>query len=127
MEFDWLEALEARVREAVDRLAELDRENRKLGDDNRKLRAELKELEARAANPDLPFTQQPAGDAPTLEEIEVLRGRIEELESTLTKAEADRDEARAAADRYSEEREEVRKRVEALTERLQGLAGQAAE
>jgi len=102
VEFDWLEALEARVREAVDRLAELDRENRKLGDDNRKLRAELKELEARAANPDLPFTQQPAGDAPTLEEIEVLRGRIEELE-------------------------EVRKRVEALTERLQGLAGQAAE
>jgi FtsZ-binding cell division protein ZapB len=116
--FDWLESLETRVREALERLDELKVENRSL-------RAEIKVLEARVAEPGLPFGDRGADQgtgAPTLEELEVLQGRIEELEAALTKAEADRDEARSAADRYSEEREEIRKRVEALTARLQGLA-----
>jgi len=113
--FDWLESLETRVREAVERLGELNEENREL-------RAQVERLESRAGEPVLPFGDEASGAAPTLEEIEVLRGRIEELEANLEKAEADRDEARAAADRYSEEREEIRRRVEALTERLQGLA-----
>jgi len=122
--FDWLESLETRVREAVERLDELKAENRTL-------RAEIQELESRATEPELPFGDREdrrerggadEADAPTLEELEVLRGRVEELEASLAKAEADRDEARGAADRYSEEREEIRQRVEALTARLQGLA-----
>ena len=72
MQIDWLEGLESRVRDAVEQLAELREENRKLRDT-------VKSLETRLA----------AGGAA-----------------------------------WEAEREEVRRRVEALTARLEGLAGE---
>jgi septation ring formation regulator EzrA len=117
--FEWLETLETKVREAVQRLEEL-------GEENQELRAQVEKLESRLTEPSLPFG--PADDetegAPSAEDLEVLQARVEELEAALTQAESDRDEARSAADRYSEEREEIRRRVEALTQRLEGLAGE---
>lgn len=111
-EFAWLEALEAQVREAVERLEQLH-------DENVSLREQVEKLRRRAEEPELPFG---GGNAATVEEIEVLRGRIEELEVALAEAQADRREALAGAERYAEEREEIRRRVESLTRRLEGLA-----
>ena len=70
MQIDWLEGLESRVRNAVEQLAELREENRKLRDT-------LKGLETRLA---------------------------------------------AGGSAWEAEREEVRRRVEVLTARLEGLA-----
>jgi len=72
VEIDWLEGLESRVHDAVEQLAELREENRKL-------REAVKNLETRLA---------------------------------------------AGGSAWEVEREEVRRRVEALTARLEGLAGE---
>jgi uncharacterized coiled-coil DUF342 family protein len=113
-EFAWLEALESQVREAVERLGQLH-------DENAALREQVAQLRRRAEEPELPFGGE-AHPGATAEEIEVLRGRIEELEVALAEAQADRREALAGAERYAEEREEIRRRVESLTRRLEGLA-----
>lgn len=76
MEIEWLDGLETRVREAVDRLAALSEENRSL------------------------------------------REKVQDLETRLA-AESGQGEASGLWER---EREEVRRRVEALTQRLEELA-----
>ncbi|HEX4962073.1 MAG TPA: hypothetical protein VF173_14645 [Thermoanaerobaculia bacterium] len=107
MQIEWLDGLESRVHDAARSLVELREENRTLRDS-------VKDLETRLAAAPPP--------APTLwegqegeEEIEVLQARVRDLESQLAAAEA-------AAKVWEAEREEVRRRVEALTERLEGLA-----
>ena len=77
MEIEWLDRLEARVRDAVARLGEMKEENR------------------------------------------TLRDRIEELEGRLAAPSEDGGDD----GEWQAEREEVRRRVEGLTERLAGLAG----
>jgi cell division septum initiation protein DivIVA len=77
VEIEWLDRLEARVRDAVARLGEMKEENR------------------------------------------TLRERIEELEGRLA---AHGGDAGDGAGAWAAEREEVRRRVEALAERLEGLA-----
>jgi chromosome segregation ATPase len=99
---EWLDSLESRVRDAVARLAELTEENGALRDRIRSL-----ETEASALPPALPFGEGDEGDRD--EEIEALRDQVRTLEERL-----------AAADT---ERQEVRRRVEGLTERLAGLMG----
>ena len=76
MEIEWLDGLEARVRDAVARLGEMKEENR------------------------------------------TLRERIEELEGQLAAAAG---AGASDAGPWQAEREEVRRRVEALAERLEGL------
>jgi chromosome segregation ATPase len=105
VQIDWLEGLETRVHDAVEQLGELREENRTL-------RETVKSLETRLA--------ATAGSAPAPweeggEEIEVLQGRVQDLERQLAAAEA-------AARAWEAEREEVRRRVGALTARLEGLA-----
>ncbi|HSS79435.1 MAG TPA: hypothetical protein VLV54_22130, partial [Thermoanaerobaculia bacterium] len=95
MQIDWLEGLESRVRDAVENLGELREENRSLRDT-------VKDLETRLAG----TAMEASGD----EEIEVLQGRVQDLERQLA-------EAQAAASSWEAEREEVRRRVEALTAR----------
>jgi chromosome segregation ATPase len=97
VEIDWLEGLESRVRNAVEHLGELREENRTLRDT-------VKDLETRLAAGGM-------GDGG----VEVLQGRVQDLERRLA-------EAAAAAKTWDAEREEVRRRVEALTARLEGLA-----
>ncbi|HSS49552.1 MAG TPA: cell division protein ZapB [Thermoanaerobaculia bacterium] len=103
MQIDWLEGLESRVHDAVEQLGELREENRTLRDT-------VKDLETRLA--------AKAGQAPAPwedeEESEVRQGRVQDLERQLADAEA-------AAKAWEAEREEVRRRVEALTARLEGL------
>lgn len=96
MEIDWLDGLESRVRDAVEHLGELREENRTLRDT-------VKDLETRLA----------AGGSGDGEEV--LQGRVQDLERQLA-------EASAEAKGWEAEREEVRRRVEALTLRLEGLA-----
>jgi predicted RNase H-like nuclease (RuvC/YqgF family) len=92
------------VHDAVEQLGELRQENRTLRDT-------VKNLEGRLATG--------AGQAPWEdeggEEVEVLQSRVQDLERQLAEAEA-------AAKAWGAEREEVRRRVEALTARLEGLA-----
>jgi chromosome segregation ATPase len=107
VEIEWLDSLESRVRGAVERLGELREENRTL-------RERIEELETRLATLSIP----PAEPAPWEEredgeEIAVLQSRVQELERQLAAAEAKA---------WEIEREEVRRRVEALTGRLEGLA-----
>ena len=106
MQIDWLEGLESRVHDAVEQLGELRQENCSL-------RETVKSLESRlAATPGpAPVPWEDSAD----EETEVLQGRVEDLERQLADAEA-------AAKAWEVEREEVRRRVEALTARLEGLA-----
>jgi chromosome segregation ATPase len=98
---DWLDSLESTVRDAVARLDELKEENASLRDRIRSL-----ETEAAAAPPALAL---PFEDSDRDEEAETLRAQVRSLEERLAAAEA--------------EREEVRRRVEGLTERLTGLMG----
>jgi chromosome segregation ATPase len=114
LEIEWLETLETRVREAVARLGELNEENRSLRDRVRNLETEVSTLSLPPAAPE--------GEVDVDEEVEALRARVRGLEADLAAAETGRAEAAAAARSWEIEREEVRRRVEALTERLAGLA-----
>jgi chromosome segregation ATPase len=80
VEIEWLDRLEARVRDAVARLGEMKEENR------------------------------------------TLRERIEELEGRLAARSEDGGDGESGAGEWQAEREEVRRRVAALAERLEGLA-----
>jgi cell division protein FtsB len=104
VQIDWLEGLETRVHDAVEQLGELRQENRTL-------RETVQNLETRLAAGTAPAPWED-GDGG---ENEVLQGRVRDLERQLT-------EAQAAAKTWEAEREEVRRRVEALTSRLEGLA-----
>jgi septal ring factor EnvC (AmiA/AmiB activator) len=104
LQIDWLEGLETRVHEAAAQLGELREENRTL-------RETVQSLEARLAAGTAPAPWED-GDGG---ENEVLQGRVQDLERQLADAEA-------AAKAWEAEREEVRRRVEALTARLEGLA-----
>jgi chromosome segregation ATPase len=114
VEIEWLDSLETRVREAVARLEELQEENRTL-------RAKLKGLETRLAAASTP-PAVPTERVMTDDEIENLRAHVRDLEQQLAAAETERAEAAAAAKSWEIEREEVRRRVEGLAERLEGLA-----
>lgn len=94
---EWLDSLESTVRDAVARLDELKEENASLRD-------RVRSLETAAAAPPPPALPFEEGDG---EEAEALRAQVRALEEKLAAAET--------------EREEVRRRVEALTERLTGL------
>jgi chromosome segregation ATPase len=115
VEIEWLDSLETRVRDAVARLGELNHENSSLRDRIRGLESEVSLLSLPPAAPE--------GDGVVDEELEVLRARVRRLEGDLAAAETERAEAAAAARSWEVERDEVRRRVEALTERLAGLAG----
>lgn len=115
MEIEWLDSLETRVRDAVARLGELNLENSSLRDRIRDLESEVSLLSIPPAAPE--------GDGDVDEEFEALRARVRRLEGDLAAAETERAEAAAAARSWEVERDEVRRRVEALTERLAGLAG----
>jgi chromosome segregation ATPase len=115
VEIEWLDNLETRVRDAVARLGELNEENRSLRDRIRDLESEVSLLSIPPAAPE--------GDGDVDEELEALRARVRGLERDLAAAETERAEAAAAARSWEVERDEVRRRVEALTERLAGLAG----
>ena len=115
MEIEWLDSLETRVRDAVARLGDLTEENRSLRDRIRDLETEVSVLSIPPAAPER--------DGDVDEELEALRVRVRGLERDLAAAETERAEAAAAARSWEIEREEVRRRVEALTERLAGLAG----
>lgn len=114
METEWLDGLETRVREAVARLGEL-------GEENRSLRARIKSLETRLAASSAPAAE-PNGAEESDEELANLRAHIRDLEEQLAAAETERAEAAAEAKSWEIEREEVRRRVEGLVERLEGLA-----
>jgi chromosome segregation ATPase len=114
VEIEWLDSLEARVRDAVARLGDLTEENRTLRDRVQGLETEVSALSIPPAAPE--------GDGDVDEEIEALRVRVRELERGLAAAETERAEAAAAARSWEVERGEVRRRVEALTQRLAGLA-----
>lgn len=114
VEIEWLDGLETRVREAVARLAEL-------GEENRSLRAKIKTLETRLAAASTPAAEPAATEES--EELLNLRAKVRDLEDQLAAAETERAEAAAAAKSWEIEREEVRRRVEGLVERLEGLAG----
>jgi chromosome segregation ATPase len=113
VEIDWLDSLETHVRDAVARLGELSEENGSLRDRIRNLETEAA---TRSLPPALPFEE---GDRD--EEIEALRAHVRTLEASLAAAETERATAAAAAKSWEIEREEVRRRVEALTGRLAGL------
>src|SRR4051794_19129830 len=116
VEIEWLDQLESRVRDTVARLGELNEENRSLRDRVRDLETEVTTLSIPPAAPE--------GDGDVDEEVEALRIRVRELEASLAAAETERAEAAAAAKSWEIEREEVRRRVEGLTERLGGLVGE---
>ncbi|HEY4589787.1 MAG TPA: hypothetical protein VII86_11205 [Thermoanaerobaculia bacterium] len=119
MEIEWLDQLESRVRDAAARLGELNEENRSLRDRVRDLETEVTTLSIPPAAP------EGDGDLGEIdEEVEALRVRVRELEASLAAAETERAEAAAAAKSWEIEREEVRRRVEGLTERLGGLVGE---
>jgi chromosome segregation ATPase len=113
LEIDWLDRLESRVRDAVARLGELSEENGALRDRVRSLETEIA---AGSLPPALPL-----GEGDRDEEIEALRAHVRTLEASLAAAETERAEAAAAAKSWEVEREEVRRRVEALNRRLAGL------
>ncbi|MFL6194562.1 MAG: cell division protein ZapB [Thermoanaerobaculia bacterium] len=100
MEIEWLDNLESRVREAVARLGELKEENEGLRDRVGELETQLASLSIPPAEPE---TREPD------EVADALRARVRDLEESLAAAET--------------EREEVRRRVEGLVERLEGLSG----
>lgn len=113
VEIEWLDHLESRVRDAVARLGELNEENRSLRD-------RIRDLETEVATLSIP-PAAPEGDGDVDEEVEALRVRVRDLEASLAAAETERAEAAVAAKSWEIEREEVRRRVEGLTERLEGL------
>jgi chromosome segregation ATPase len=109
VQIDWLEGLETRVHDAVEQLGELREENRTLRDTVKTLETRLAATATAGAAP------APWEDGEGGEEIEVLQGRVQDLERQLA-------EATTAGKAWEAEREEVRRRVEALTARLEGLA-----
>lgn len=114
MEIEWLDTLETRVREAVARLGELKEENQTL-------RTRIEELETQVATVSIPPAREDAPEPD--EEVEALRARVRGLEEQIAAAETERAEAAAAAKSWEIEREEVRRRVEGLVARLEGLGG----
>jgi chromosome segregation ATPase len=116
VEIEWLDGLESRVRDTVERLGELREENQTLRGRVEELETQLSTLSIPPAEP-APWEEREDG-----EEIKVLQSRVQELERQLAAAETERAEAASAAKAWEIEREEVRRRVEALTERLEGLA-----
>lgn len=120
MQIEWLEGLETRVREAVERLADLREENRQLN-------FRVEELETELAT----GTAPPADIAGMTEEVHAelaqerqqaqeLRRRLAELQDQLdTQAAA----AETAQAEWERERDEIRGRVETLTRRLEELLG----
>jgi chromosome segregation ATPase len=114
LEIDWLDSLESRVRDAVARLGDMKEENQTLRDRIEELETQLSTLEIPPAPP------EPEREPD--EEVEALRARVRELEADLAAAETERAEAAAAAKSWEVEREEVRRRVEGLVDRLEGLA-----
>ena len=117
MQIEWLDGLESRVHDAVERLGELREENRTLRDTIADLETRLAAASTPAAEP-APWEEREGG-----EEMDALQARLRELERQLAAAETERAEAAAAAKAWEIEREEVRRRVEGLTARLAGLAG----
>ncbi|MBW8877850.1 MAG: hypothetical protein JF614_23025 [Acidobacteria bacterium] len=117
MQIEWLDGLESRVHDAVERLGELREENRTLRDTIEDLETRLAAVATPAAGP-APWEEREGG-----EEIDALQARLRELERQLAAAETERAEAAAAARAWEIEREEVRRRVEGLTAGLAGLAG----
>lgn len=114
MEIEWLDNLETRVHEAVARLGELKEENQTLRD-------RVEELETQISTLSIPPAREDAPEPD--EEVEALRARVRDLEDQVAAAETERAEAAAAAKSWEVEREEVRRRVEGLVERLEGLGG----
>jgi chromosome segregation ATPase len=104
-----LESLEAKVRQAAARLAELREENRGLA---RKVEALEKKLTAGVA--------APSADA-LASELARERRRSEELEARLRELESQVSAAPSDGGPGSREREEIRDRVERLARRLEGL------
>lgn len=101
MDIEWLDSLETRVRDAALRL-------RDLKEENGTLKARVLELETKLATVSLPPAE--AGDAGRLrEENEALQTRLQSLEERLAAG--------------AQEREEIRRRVEGLTQGLEELAG----
>lgn len=115
MEIEWLDTLETRVRDAVARLGELKEENQTLRD-------RIEEMETQLATLSIPPAEPETREVPD-EEVEALRVRVRDLEDRIAAAETERAEAAAAARSWEVEREEVRRRVEGLVQRLEGLAG----
>ena len=113
MEIEWLDNLESRVRDAVARLGELREENRTL-------RETIDDLETRLAVTSTPPAEPDERDVD--EQVEALRVQVRELEAQVAAAETERAEAAAAAKSWEIEREEVRRRVEGLVARLEGMA-----
>ncbi len=112
MDIEWLDSLETRVRDAAERLQDLKEENGAL-------KARVQELETELSAVSLPPAE--SGDADRLrEENEKLGARIQDLEERLATAESGHGEA---SERWVQEREEIRRRVETLTRRLEELAG----
>ena len=118
MEIEWLDNLETRVREAVERLGELREENGTLRDRIEELETQLATLSIPPAEP----TDVVSDDSRVQEELEALRARVRNLEDDLAAAETERAEAAGAAKAWEIEREEVRRRVEGLVGKLEGLA-----
>jgi chromosome segregation ATPase len=115
LEIEWLDTLETRVREAVARLGELKEENQTLRD-------RVEELETQVATVSIPPADIGEETEPD-EKVEALRARVRDLEDQIAAAETERAEAAAAAKSWEIEREEVRRRVEGLVARLEGLGG----
>jgi chromosome segregation ATPase len=116
VEFEWLDNLESRVHDAVARLGELREENRTL-------RETIDDLETRLAVTSTPPAEPDEWDERDVDEqVEALRVQVRELEAQVAAAETERAEAAAAAKSWEIEREEVRRRVEGLVARLEGMA-----
>jgi chromosome segregation ATPase len=110
LSIEWLDELETRVREASERLGELREENREL-------QARVDELETKLSA----ATSEPSDEAGELSEArqenEALRRQIEDLELKLARAE----ETATVRDGWEGERDEIRGRVERLSQQLEGL------
>jgi chromosome segregation ATPase len=117
VEIEWLDNLETRVREAVERLGELREENGSLRDRVEELETQLAALSIPAAEP----TEVVSDDSRVQEELDALRARVRDLEDDLAAAQTEKAEAAAAAKAWEVEREEVRRRVEGLVGRLEGM------
>ena len=77
---EWLGGLEAKVREASERLAALRQENRKLLSQMRELEGQLAAAEARAGESAVPY---PEANEAWKEERDEIRRRVESLTQTL--------------------------------------------
>lgn len=125
MQIEWLEGLETRVREAVERLADLREENRQLT-------TRVEELETELAAAGTPTDDAATGGTSGLtaeaqaelaqerQQGQELRRRLAELQDQL---DAQAAEAETAQAEWERERDEIRGRVETLTRRLEELLG----